>query len=211
MNVIPSEPTVFIVEADGPQRDSVNSLLRREGLQTEAFSSPDELLGNTAAERPGCILLDVRQTDAAGTDLQEHLRSIPEAPPILMLSHDGDVATAVRAMGKGAFDFIQRPVADDLLVERVQAALALNRQRRAELAIHADLRKRLERLSKREREVLEIVVAGHSNRVVAERLGISTKTIEVHRAHAMKKMEARNLASLVKMAVALEVTPSTPE
>ena len=93
--------------------------------------------------------------------------ALPAAPPIVMLSQDGDVATAVRAMGNGAFDFMQRPVEDELLVERVRAALALDRERRADRALHADLRKRLERLSKREREVLEIVVAGHSNTVPA--------------------------------------------
>jgi two-component system response regulator FixJ len=211
MTVAASEPTVFIVEADAPLRDSVLDVVQGAELRAEAFPSAGDFLNAYDPLRPGCIVLDVRAPDGPGMELQEHLRSQPDAPPILMLTDRCDVATAVRAMGNGAFDFIQRPVKGLLLLERIRAALALDGERRADRAQHAHLKVRLDRLSKREREVLEIVVAGHSNKVVAERLGISTKTIEVHRAHAMKKMEARNLAGLVKMAVALEVTSATPE
>ncbi|MFT5478861.1 MAG: two-component system response regulator FixJ [Planctomycetota bacterium] len=211
MTVTASEPTVFVVEADAPLRDSVVALVQGAGLRAEAFPSAGDFLRAFEPHRPGCIVLDVRAPDGAGMNLQEHLRSQPYSPPILMLTDHCDVATAVRAMDHGAFDFIQRPVKGMLLLERIRAALALDAKRRADRAQHAHLRVRLDGLSKREREVLEIVVAGHSNKIVAERLGISTKTIEVHRAHAMKKMKARNLAGLVKMAVALEVTSATPE
>jgi len=206
MTVMQDEATVFVIDDDASMRDSLKWFLQTVGLHAETYGSAAEFLADFSPDRPGCIVLDVRMPDISGLELQERLKEEPTAPPILMVSGHGDVPMAVRAMRNGAFDFIEKPIGDQLLLERIQKALAKDRENRAARQLQARLEKRLAQLSTREREVFEIVVAGCPNKVVASRLGLSTKTIEVHRAHVMKKMKARSLADLVKMAVALDVT-----
>ena len=206
MTVLQDEATVFVIDDDASMRDSLKWFLQTVGLPAETFASAEEFLESFSGDRPGCIVLDVRMPESSGLELQERLKDEPAAPPILMISGHGDVPMAVRAMQNGAFDFIEKPVGDQVLLERIQKAIALDRENRAARELQARFEKRMALLSTREREVFEIVVAGCPNKVVASRLGLSTKTIEVHRAHVMKKMKAKSLADLVKMAVALNVT-----
>lgn len=201
-----AQPTVFIVDDDPAMRDSLGFLIGSVGRRVETYASAEDFLEAYDTERPGCIVLDVRMPGLSGLELMEKLNEDRFAPPVVLITGHGDIPMAVRALKAGAFDFIEKPFSDQVLLERIQQALQKDSQERTEEQDRSDIERRAGRLTAREEQVFELVVAGKPNKVVASDLGLSQKTVEVHRAHVMEKMRAESFADLVKMAVLLEVT-----
>lgn len=192
-------PTVFIVDDDAAIRIAMQSLLGSVNLEHEIYASADEYLEKIDDQRPGCLVLDIRMPGLGGLELQEELIKRGNTLPIIFITGHGDVPMAVEAMQKGAVDFIQKPFRDQELLDRIREALATDEQRREKQQQHAEVAKRLDKLTKREREVFDLVVTGKPNKVIAYELGVSQRTVEIHRARVMEKMQARSLANLVKM------------
>ncbi len=191
-------PTVFLVDDDPAVRDAVSLLLRAGGLAVQAFSGPADFLAADAARRPGCLVLDVRMPGMSGLDVQKQLRADGCRMPIIFMTGYGDVPMALRAMKAGALDFIEKPFPGQLMLDRVHEALALNVRERERQARRDAATARLARLSSREREVLDRVVAGQYNKTIAAELGINISTVEIHRKHAMVKLEAESLSALIR-------------
>lgn len=194
-----AEPTVFIVDDEASIRDSLALLLRSVGLPSRGFADARTFLAEYEPDLPGCLLLDVRMPHLGGLELQEELNRRGVILPVIFMTAHGDVSMAVEAMRAGALDFLQKPFKDDELLRRVQAALAQDAGERERLRRQLDLRRRLESLTPREREVAQFIVAGKANKVIAAELGISERTVELHRAHAMQKLGARSVAQLVRL------------
>lgn len=201
-----AQPTVFIVDDDPAMRDSLGFLIGSVGRRVETYASGEDFLEAYDQERPGCIVLDVRMPGLSGLELMERMKEDRFAPPVVLITGHGDIPMAVRALKAGAFDFIEKPFSDQVLLERIQQALQLDGVERATERDRTDIERRASRLTARETQVFELVVAGKPNKVVASDLGLSQKTVEVHRAHVMEKMRAESFADLVKMAVLLDVT-----
>lgn len=204
-------PAVFIVDDDDAVRDSLEALVDSAGLAVESFSSGTMFLKAVAAERGGCVLLDVQMPDLGGLEIQARLAaSHPDLRVIIVTGH-GDVPLAVKAMKAGAFDFIEKPFDDEALLECVRRALAetgpaANRREQPADGAESGL-SGLTQLTPRERDVLQQLIIGNPNKVIAYELGISPRTVEVHRARVMEKMQARNLSHLVRMALAAGLDP----
>jgi len=181
----------------------MQALLDSVNLKHEIFASADEFLQHEEQHRSGCLVLDIRMPGLGGLELQEELLARGSTLPIIFITGHGDVPMAVDAMQKGAVDFIQKPFRDQELLDRIGEALSTDRQRRAELDHQAEVAGRLERLTNREREVFDLVVTGKPNKVIAFDLDVSQRTVEIHRARVMEKMEARSLADLVRMHMTL--------
>lgn len=198
-----SEPsqTVFVVDDDEAVRDSLEMLLRSVGIDVETHPDADAFLASYDPRRPGCLVLDIRMPGISGLDLQHRLGEKGALLPIIFITGHGDVPMAVKAIQNGAVDFIQKPFHDQALLDRIQQALRLDAERRREIEQRAAIDQRLGRLSPRERQVLDLVVDGNANKVIAGRLGLSQRTVEIHRAKVMEKMEADSLAHLVRMVV----------
>lgn len=194
-----TEPTVFVVDDDQAIRHAMELLLRSVGLRHRIFHSGDEFLAHYSPGDAGCLVLDIRMPGMGGLELQRKLSELGSTLPIIFITGHGDVPMAVKAMQEGALDFIQKPFRDQELLDRVHDALKSDSERRSELEEQAAIAKRLEKLTKREREVMELVVTGKPNKVIAYDLGVSQRTVEIHRARVMEKMEARSLAELVRM------------
>ncbi len=192
-------PTVFIVDDDPAIRFAMQALMDSVHIPHEIFGSGDEFLENVAEGRAGCLVLDIRMPGLGGLELQEELLKRGSALPIIFITGHGDVPMAVEAMQKGAVDFIQKPFRDQELLDRIRQALKTDQERRHEQQQHAEVADRLARLTNREREVFDLVVTGKPNKVIAYELGVSQRTVEIHRARVMEKMQARSLADLVKM------------
>ena len=192
-------PTVFIVDDDAAIRFAMQALMDSVNLSHEIFASADEFLEKIGDQRPGCLVLDIRMPGLGGLELQEELINRGNTLPIIFITGHGDVPMAVEAMQKGAVDFIQKPFRDQELLDRIREALATDEERREAQQHHAEVAGRLERLTNREREVFDLVVTGKPNKVIAYELGVSQRTVEIHRARVMEKMQARSLADLVKM------------
>ena len=192
-------PTVFIVDDDAAIRFAMQALMDSVNLNHEIFASADEFLEKITEQRPGCLVLDIRMPGLGGLELQEELIKRGNTLPIIFITGHGDVPMAVEAMQKGAVDFIQKPFRDQELLDRIREALATDEERREEQQAHAEVSARLSRLTNREREVFDLVVTGKPNKVIAYELGVSQRTVEIHRARVMEKMQARSLADLVKM------------
>ncbi|HVS65241.1 MAG TPA: response regulator transcription factor [Thermoanaerobaculia bacterium] len=197
-------PTVFIVDDDDSFRDSLEMLCTSVGLQVEGFASASEFLEQARLEREGCLVLDIRMPGMSGLELQRELGVRGAHWPILFITGHGDVPMAVTALKAGAYDFLTKPFPHQELLDRIHAALRQDAAGRSLEERVEQLAERYEKLTPREREVMELVVAGQANKVVASRLGISQRTVEIHRAQVMEKMAAESLAHLVRMAVALE-------
>jgi len=195
--------TVYIVDDDPAIRFAMQALMESVDLQHEIFASADEFLQDEARRRAGCLVLDIRMPGLGGLELQEELIARGSTLPIIFITGHGDVPMAVEAMQKGAVDFILKPFRDQELLDRVRDALNTDEQRRAELEQHATVEHRLDKLTKREREVFDLVVTGKPNKVIAYELGVSQRTVEIHRARVMEKMQARSLAELVRMHIKL--------
>ena len=193
------KPTVFIVDDDPSIRFAMQALMDSVNLEHEIFESGDDFLNKVTEQRPGCLVLDIRMPGLGGLELQEELIKRGNTLPIIFITGHGDVPMAVEAMQKGAVDFIQKPFRDQELLDRIRHALATDEERREEKQQHAEVTERLSRLTNREREVFDLVVTGKPNKVIAYELGVSQRTVEIHRARVMEKMQARSLADLVKM------------
>ena len=200
-----SDPTqtIFVVDDDEAMLDSMTWLLEGEGYRVTCFDSGERFLAAWNREMRGCLVLDVRMAEMSGLELQERLDDLGSHLPIIFVTGHGDVPMAVSALQRGACDFIEKPFHNADLLSRIERALALdsqiNERRQRDTAI-AD---RLEKLTQREREVMQLVVAGKLNKQIADELDISMKTVEAHRARVMEKMEVRTLAELVKAVMAL--------
>lgn len=196
------QPTVFIVDDDPAIRFAMQALMESVNLPHEIFGSADEYLEKITEQRPGCLVLDIRMPGLGGLELQQELIERDNTLPIIFITGHGDVPMAVEAMQKGAVDFIQKPFRDQDLLDRITEALRTDNERREEQQEHAEVAKRVNRLTNREREVFGLVVTGKPNKVIAYELGVSQRTVEIHRARVMEKMQARSLADLVKMHLA---------
>ena len=197
-------PTIFVVDDDDAVRDSLSDLIDSVGLEVATYPSAHEFLGDYDNAQRGCLVLDIRMPGMSGLELQERLNERGSALPIVFITGHGDVPMAVEAMKRGAVDFIQKPFRDQELLDRINLALEQNRRRRAAEETKQDIAERISSLTRREREVMDMVIQGKANKVIAIDLGLSQRTVEVHRAHVMDKMRARTLAELVRMNTALE-------
>jgi len=192
-------PTVFIVDDDPAIRFAMQALMDSVNLSHEIFESADDFLAKIDDARPGCLVLDIRMPGLGGLELQEELLKRGSTLPIIFITGHGDVPMAVDAMQKGAVDFIQKPFRDQDLLDRIGEALKTDKERREAQQKHAEVANRVAKLTNREREVFDLVVTGKPNKVIAYELGVSQRTVEIHRARVMEKMQARSLADLVKM------------
>ena len=199
-----TEPTVFVVDDDPALRDSIRELIESAELSVETCSSAEEFLNRYDPQRSGCLLLDIRMAGMSGLDLQEELKRRQLEIPVVIITGHGDVPSAVRSFKMGAVDFLEKPFNDEQLLECIRSAIAVDASKRQEQESKADITRRHKRLSPREREVMELVTAGYSNKEIAADLQISQRTVEVHRARVMEKMRAESLAELVRMAMAME-------
>jgi two-component system response regulator FixJ len=197
-------PIVFIVDDDEAVRNSLRLLVKSVGLSATALVSAQEFLASYDPLQPGCLVLDVRMPGMSGLELQQQLNLRGAVIPVIFITGHGDVPMAVAAMQQGAFDFLQKPFRDQDLMDRIQRALEKDRANRAELGERSRIREQLETLTPREREVLALVTSGKANKVMAADLGLSQRTIEIHRARVMEKMGASSLAHLVRMVMDLE-------
>ena len=192
-------PTIFVVDDDSAVRDALKLLLRSVGQAVETYGSAQEFLDAYSEDRPGCLVLDIRMPGMSGLELQQKLNEKHSILPIIFITGHGDVPMAVEAMQAGAVDFIQKPFRDQDLIDRINQALEKDSSNRAALGERNDIRRRLETLTPREREVLDLVVHGKANKVIAGDLKLSQRTVEIHRARVMEKMQASSLAHLVRM------------
>ena len=194
-----ARPTIFVVDDDAAVRDALKLLLRSVGHAVETFGSAQEFLDAYGEDRAGCLVLDIRMPGMSGLELQQKLNEQHSILPIIFITGHGDVPMAVEAMQAGAVDFIQKPFRDQDLIDRINQALDKDSSNRAALGERNDIRRRLETLTPREREVLDLVVHGKANKVIAGDLKLSQRTVEIHRARVMEKMQASSLAHLVRM------------
>jgi len=199
-------PVVFIVDDDSRVRDALSSLIASVGMRVSAYGSASEFLNAEKPDVPACLLLDLELPDLNGLQLQQALAS-QEAPPIVFITGHGDVPSSVRAMKAGAVEFLSKPIGEEELLTAIESAIAVDRTARQKRAEIAGLRRNYARLTPREREVLPFVVAGLLNKQTAGDLGTSEITIGVHRSQIMRKMAARSLAELVRMADKLGIRP----
>ena len=190
---------VFIVDDDEAVRASLGLLLKSVGVAATSLGSAQAFLASHDALQPGCLLLDIRMPGMSGLELQQQLNLRGAIIPVIFITGHGDVPMAVAAMKDGAFDFLQKPFRDQDLIDRVQRALVRDQENRVALSQHTKIRARLDSLTPREREVLALMTRGKPNKVMAADLGISQRTVEIHRARVMEKMEARSLAQAVRM------------
>ena len=202
------DQTVHVIDDDEAVRDSIGMVLDTAGITFRLYETGDEFLRACTPELAGCVVLDVRMPGMTGLEVQDALRSRQSTLPIIFITGHGDVPMAVEAMRRGALDFLRKPFADEELLSRIREALAQDSNQRANRALYDRICERFATLSPREREVFERVAAGQANKVVAIELAISERTVEIHRAQAMKKMEARTLADLVRMKLELDHTSS---
>lgn len=199
-----SRPTIFVVDDDEPVRDSIGMLLETEDLPYETYADAQSFLDAYEPSRRGCLVLDIRMPGMSGLELQTRLREMHATLPIVFITGHGDVPMAVEAMKRGAVDFIRKPFRDQELLDRINEALQVEAGQRAAATDLAEIRAKVETLTPREREVFERVAQGQANKVVAIDLGISERTVEIHRSQVMHKTGARSLADLVRMKITLE-------
>jgi FixJ family two-component response regulator len=201
--VAPPGPTIYIVDDDASMRQAVTLLLRTVGYNVVAFTRPAEFLSKFDPNVHGCLVLDIRMPEMSGLETQQQLNRSGAMLPVIFISGHADIPMAVQAMKDGAFDFLTKPFRDQELLDRIHTALEQDARNRAELEKHTDLRRSCESLTPREKEVLELIVDGKANKVVAIDLGLSERTVEIHRGNVMAKMGARSVAHLVRMYLTL--------
>jgi FixJ family two-component response regulator len=202
-------PIIYIVDDDDGMRRAVTLLISTLGYETAAFARPGEFFAKFKPEEPGCLVLDIRMPEMSGLEVQERLSRQGCMIPIIFITGHGDVPMAVQAMKAGAFEFIQKPFRDQDLLDKINEAVRLDAENRKDLARRADVSHRQESLTPRERQVMELVVNGDANKVIAIDLGLSERTVEIHRAKVMEKMGAKSVAHLVKMHMLL-AEPAAP-
>lgn len=200
----PNEPAIYLLDDDPDVLEAVSFLLEHEGLQVRAFERPSALRAAITPDTAGCLLLDVRLPEIDGLQLQDLLREDGIQMPVIFLSGHGDIPMAVQAVSAGALDFLEKPFRDDQLLEKINKGLAKDFSYRTERVERDSIEARVLTLTPREREVMEGMLEGKLNKVIAWELGVSTRTVEVHRAHIMDKMEARNSSDLVRMVLSTD-------
>ena len=194
--------TVYVIDDDDAVRESLSWLLESVGLQVETYADARSFLTHiNSSQTNGCVVTDVRMPGMSGLELQTEMTERQIGLPVIIITGHGDVPMAVRAMKSGAYDFIEKPFNDQEILERVQRCLQQQQEQIAHTATRSFVLNNMERLTAREQEVLGMVVDGLSSRVIGDKLGISSKTVEVHRAKIMDKMGADSVASLVRMAM----------
>ena len=206
-----ANPSVLVIDDDPEFRDSVARLLRTVRLETRQFSSVSDFLKVDPPEGPTCLVLDVRMPGRSGLELQRDLAAANRQVPIIFITAHADVAMTVQAMKGGAMEFLTKPFRDQDLLDAVEAGLARDRARRESERVLTALRERFDTLSSREREIMLHVVAGRLNKQIANDIGIAESTVKVHRTHLMRKMKARSLPELSRMADTLNVRLQQPQ
>lgn len=196
---IPCNGKAFIVDDDAGVLDALCFLLRTVGIPVETYSSAQEFLDVYDPMTPGCLILDVRMPVMSGLELQDRLQAMGSTLPIIFLTAHGDIPMAVKALKSGAVDFIQKPFRDQELVDKIHRAMEQDARTKTVASARRSVAARIDTLTPREREVMEAVVSGKANKVIALDLGVSQRTVELHRAHVMQKMGAESLAELVQM------------
>lgn len=198
-----TEPVVYVVDDDDGMRRALDTLLSTVGYKTAVFSRPSEFLATFKTDAAGCLVLDIRMPDMSGLELQQHLNRMGSMLPVIFITGHGDIPMAVQAMKEGAFEFIQKPFRDQDLLDRINHALKQDAENRNSMARRAEVLRRLESLTPRERQVMDLVVDGAANKVIAIDLNLSERTVEIHRAKVMEKMGTRSVAHLVKLHLTL--------
>jgi len=191
--------TVLVVDDDPGVRNAMRSLLKSVGLNSLLFGSAQEFLAAYQPSQQGCLVLDIRMPGMSGLELQQQLNMRGAVIPVIFMSGHGDIPMAVEAMQHGAFDFLQKPFRDQDLLDRIQRAIVKDGELRKSLGEHERIRSHLESLTPREREVLDLMTQGLQNKSIAQKLAVSPRTIEIHRARVMEKMNAHSVAELVRM------------
>ena len=203
----PRTPHVFVIDDDDAVRGSLKLLFKSVNLPVTVYASAQEFLPEYSVNQPGCLVVDVRMPGMSGLELQQQLNVRGAMIPVIFITGHGDISMAVDAMQHGAFDFLPKPFRDQDLLDRVQRALDKDDHNRRSIGAPEELRQRLDSLTPREREVLALVTSGKPNKVVAADLGVSQRTVEIHRARVMEKSGAGSLAHLVRMFLDLEAEP----
>lgn len=196
--------TVFIVDDDEGVRNALRFLLRSAGHAVEAFASAAEFVAGGRPDRRGCVLLDVRMPGTSGLDLQRQLMARSPGLPVIFITGHGTIPTAVAALRAGAIDFIEKPIQESALLESIARALEWEDRHRAETEKIENLKARAATLTLREREILDLVAQAEPNKVIAQRLGISFRTVELHRSHIVDKLGVSTTSELIRAAIALE-------
>jgi two-component system response regulator FixJ len=205
--VTASNSCVMVVDDDSGVRNAMRTLLKSVGLNSQVFASAQDFLNGYNPGQPGCVLLDIRMPGMSGLELQQELNLRGATIPVIFMTGHGDIPMAVEAMQHGAFDFLQKPFRDQDLLDRIQKAIVRDAKLRKALSEHSRIRAHLETLTEREREVLDLLILGKQNKQIAQDLGVSPRTVEIHRARVMEKMDAQSVAELVRMM--MDTRPAT--
>jgi len=196
-------PTIYVVDDDDSMRQAVALLLRTVGYTPVVYARPTEFLAKYDPDQHGCLVLDIRMPEMSGLEVQQQLNRSGALLPVIFITGHGDIPMAVQAMKDGAYDFLTKPFRDQDLLDRINSALKQDAENRVAVERLADLKRREESLTPREREVLALIVDGKANKVIAIDLALSERTVEIHRANVMDKMGARSVAHLVRMHLTL--------
>jgi len=197
-------PIIMVVDDDSGVRNAMRSLLKSVGLESALYGSAQEFLAAYQPAQPGCLVLDIRMPGMSGLELQEQLNLRGAVIPVIFMTGHGDIPMAVEAMQHGAFDFLQKPFRDQDLLDRIQRAIVRDSEQRQTLGETARIKAHVESLTAREREVLDLMTQGKQNKAIAQDLGVSPRTVEIHRARVMEKMSAQSVAQLVRMMLDLQ-------
>lgn len=203
------QAVVFVIDDDASVRDALEDLLRSVGLDVRSFRTTQEFLQSKRPDAPACLVLDVRLPGPSGLEFQRELASSGMGLPVIFLTGHGDIPMSVRAIKSGAIEFLTKPFHEQELLDAIQAGIERDRARRQDAVLVAELRKRFDSLTSREREVMSLVVTGRLNKQVAADLDVSEMTIKIHRSQVMRKMSAKSLIDLVRMADKLGISTST--
>ncbi len=201
LNKVGMKPTIFIVDDDDGVRRAMSALMESVGYAHAAYASCADFLRQYKADQPGCLVLDIRMPQMSGLELQQEMNKRSLQIPVIFVTGHGDVPMAVDAMKKGAFDFVQKPFRDQDLLDRVNHALQQDAELRQVIAGKDEVLQRWNTLTQREKEVMILIVEGKANKVVAQDLELSERTVEIHRARVMEKMQVRSVAQLVKLSL----------
>jgi len=204
------QPTVVVIDDDSEVREALQGLLRTVGLRAELFASVADFLDSARPDLPGCLVLDVRLPGRSGLEFQDDLAKAHVRLPIIFMTGYGDIPMSVRAMKAGAVEFLTKPIRPQELLDAIHRAIEQDRDRRDSEQVIADLQARLETLTRREREVMALAVAGRLNKQIAAEIGLSEATVKLHRGQVMRKMGARSLADLVRMGDRLGLPDGKP-